>query len=211
MITVQIVETDKSFNKKIISAIADLMDKLIQNKQRAISRDIKKLIPGWVKSQPEMIALSNDNSLGSLSAQLGLYYGTEKSTVYAIANAVAESFEIRTSKINKKTLEGGITLNFQPTHFQALLNLPEGHILFEGGELAWLQWLLLEGYSVIVVGYSFVVAPQGRSLGGYMRKPGTWRVPPEYAGTVDDNFVTRALSTPRVEKDIELVMKRHIK
>ena len=84
--------------------------------------------------------------------------------------------------------------------------------MYEGGDLHWLRWLLLEGYKVLVVGFHFRFQPgRGRSQLGYMRKGGFWRVPPEYAGTADDNFVTRALRNPANERQIQSIFERHIR
>ena len=84
-----------------------------------------------------------------------------------------------------------------------LLSLKKGHVTTaKGADLHWLSWLLERGQGVIVVGYNYTpdTAPRGRSGGGTMGRGTAWRVPPQYAGTVNDNFVTRAFDGR--EKDI---------
>jgi capsid portal protein len=60
------------------------------------------------------------------------------------------------------------------------------------------------------VGYQYEGIPGfGRSRGGIMSEGGSWRVPPQYTGTLDDNFVTRALTNR--EKDIEKLLKAELR
>jgi len=211
MITIKLKETNFSFRGKVNDAIASILNKTLRRKKGAIVRDIRALIPQWIKSQPEMIDLSSDNSLGSLSAQLGLPFGSGPNVVEAITDAMVRSVAIDVKDINKRNLSGGLKLNFMSETFKDLIDLPEGHVIYEKGDLHWLRWLLEEGFKVIVVGYSFSFRDGGRSGGGIMEKGGIWRVPPEYAGTRSNNFVTRALRNPENEKQIQRVLERHIK
>jgi len=213
MINVVFKETEKELKSKVFGAVAGYINKLLFRKKSSIIRDIKGLMPGWVQSQPEMQELMyNDGGIGSLGAQLGLPVGTGPAAVNAITVAMVNSISLDISKINKRTLAGGITAKFMPATFVDLLSLPEGTIRTElGTELPWLNWLLTEGFSVIVVGYKFNFRRGGRSQGGYMTEGGIWRVPPKYAGTKDDNFITRALTGKKNEQQISEVFKRHIK
>jgi hypothetical protein len=96
-----------------------------------------------------------------------------------------------------------LVLSIQPDSLINLLALKSGHVTTnKGTDLHWLNWLLEKGQSVIVIGYRYNpdTAPRGRSGGGTMSGGSAWRVPPEYAGTISDNFVTRAFDGR--EKDI---------
>lgn len=210
MITVRLKEDANTITSKINSSLSDIFNSLLFKKKAAIHREIKSLVPDWVKSQPEMIDLASGRTRGSLAAQLGLYYGTGPNIVEVIAETTMNSVSVDVSKINKKTLEGGIKLEFMPATFDDLLNLPEGHVVYDEGDLHWLKWLLLEGDTTIIVGYQFSLMTEGRSLGGIMRRGGTWNVPSQYAGVAEDNFITRALRDPKNEYQIMSVIKRHI-
>jgi len=68
----------------------------------------------------------------------------------------------------------------------------------KGVSLEWLRWLLFEGASPIVKGYDVSFSnnnPYSRTGGAVMVKVGrkSWRVPPEYIGTVKNNWITRAI------------------
>ena len=68
--------------------------------------------------------------------------------------------------------------------------------------------MLTQGNATIITGYEYNAGTGlGRSGGGNMKSGGAWRVPPEYAGTLDDNFVTRALRGPMQAKDIARIFQ----
>ena len=101
------------------------------------------------------------------------------------------------------SLKGGIEVNVQPSNFTNLLSLGSGHLVYDKGDLHWLSWLLTFGDSIIVVGYEY--NPEtglGRANLGNMVEGGSWRVPPEFSGTIQNNFITRALVGEKQAKTI---------
>ena len=92
-----------------------------------------------------------------------------------------------------------------------MLGLQSGHVIYEGGDLHWLSWLLTLGDSTIVVGYYY--DPEtgvGRSGLGTMSEGGFFRVPPEFSGTRANNFVTRALIGNKQQEQILNILKSTI-
>ena len=72
----------------------------------------------------------------------------------------------------------------------------------------WLDWLLKRGDSIIVVNYQY--NPQtgiGRSKLGNMVDGGSFRIPPQFSGTIDDNFITRSFSGPTQEQQLTKLFK----
>jgi hypothetical protein len=72
-------------------------------------------------------------------------------------------------------------------------------------DLHWLDWLLRQGSAVIVSGYQYTPKRDGRSGGGVMTMGSLWRVPPQFAGTLQNNFITKALSNR--EKELTVILK----
>ena len=68
-----------------------------------------------------------------------------------------------------------------------------------------MRWLLLEGTRTIVSSYAYEPDNSGRSGGGTMRLGGIWRVPPQFAGTASENFVTRMFENK--DKQIQPILK----
>lgn len=62
-------------------------------------------------------------------------------------------------------------------------------------EVKWLHWLLEEGSNIIIKTHFFLEKDGlGRSHKGIMSKKYSWRVTdPKFAGTLEDNFLTRLL------------------
>ena len=84
----------------------------------------------------------------------------------------------------------------QPINYNNLFSLSVAEqMTAKGASLPWLQWLLTLGQQIIVANFGVEYgAGKGRSGGGYMSvdyRP--FKVNSQYAGTVDDNFITRAI------------------
>jgi len=194
MITVKIKESDAQLQRSINKAMAEYFNKRIRSKNRTVVGKIKRAVENWVLGQPEIRSLLNDGVPNSLSSQFGLPTGSSQSVVNSIVAAVADSTQIQITKLNDK-LQGSIEFRFQPSNFANLLSLSSGVVTTERGiNLKWLEWLLLEGDRIIVVGYRYQPSEDGRGGGGTMLSGSGFRVPPQFSGTSDNNFITRAFS-----------------
>lgn len=78
-----------------------------------------------------------------------------------------------------------------------------------GYSLPWLEWLLLEGNKTIISNYGVVIGPNRSSRTGMavMRQgSGSWKVPSQFAGTIGDNWITRAIDS--AEGEIENIINK---
>jgi hypothetical protein len=140
----------------------------------------------------EITSLLSQGIPNSLNATFGLSPGAPIDAVNAIVSAVSTAITVDFKPISNR-LEGGVTFRFQPKDFVDILGLPQGHQMTEMGvDLPWLEWLLLKGDAVVVKGYLYQPSSSGRSGGGTMDIGGVFRVAPQFSGTADDNFITRA-------------------
>lgn len=107
--------------------------------------------------------------------------------------------EIRGSELN-----GGIKIVFLREQdaedlFEQMSFMSEGSLKFNRppAKVDWLRWLLTKGTEVVVENMVFKpwpYNPPSRTGLGIMRySKRNWSVPPEFAGTKDDNWITRAL------------------
>lgn len=99
---------------------------------------------------------------------------------------------------------GGLRLQAVQVDFADLLGLKEATFqsVSRRGvfDIDWLQWLLTGTGSVSVpypnTNFHFVGETRGSRTGyGLMKRSGTWAIPSEFAGTIADNWLTRALAT----------------
>lgn len=205
-LTLKLTDSLPVMKLKINGAIAVHLNSLFLKKKDYIVNQMRDLIGIWVRSQPEIQSLAMS---GDLAGQFGLIAGTSMGAAHRIVTSIQQSTQVTMKKINKK-LEGGLTLSCQPSSFANLLGLPDGHVKILTGDLHWLRWLLESGHKMLVVNYHYTPeAGFGRSKLGTMDKGGAWRVPPEFAGTLEDNFVTRAFLGK--EKDLNSLFSRILK
>lgn len=208
MITIKLLDSVGSIQKKVNKAIAEEANKILSQNKNTILRDAKSLAAGWISSQPEMLDLQSSVP-GSLAGQFGLYPGQGQNSVISIVNSIKNSITVDLKRFNDNLSGGGLEINFQPTNFINLLNLPQGFVNYEGGKLHWLDWLLTKGDTVIVVSYHYNAKTGiGRSGLGNMTRGGSFRVPPQYSGVDSNNFITRALIGSSQEAAITNIFKK---
>lgn len=188
-------DNERSFEAKIAKATASVLNKAVRKNKKVVAEKLYRFIPNWVVSQPEIKSMLDEGVLDSLNAQLGLKPGQAVAFVDQLTEAIIKSTEIEITKFDSK-FKGGIKFQFQPTHFRNLLSLSTTNLnLRKGVQVNWLEWLLTRGDAIIVVGYHYdPESGKGRSGGGTMEKGLVWRVPPQFSGTTDNNFITRLFS-----------------
>jgi hypothetical protein len=203
-ISLKLLEGVDEIEKKINSALADQMNtKLFQNANK-IANEIRLLIPKWIGEQPEIQALLSGDLIGQFGTLI-----SPQSIVSAIINSVSSSMSISLKKFNSKLQGGGLDINIQPDDFANLLSLPQGHTIYSGGDLHWLQWMLLRGDEIIIVGYEYNPRTGiGRTRLGNMVSGKGFRVPPQYSGTESNNFITRALIGTNQSDEITKIFKK---
>ena len=152
---------------------------------------------------------------GTLNAEVGLPAGQASSAADAIVEAVLESLDV-TFKRFDTNLSGGLSIGIQPEDFQNILGIGQATIITEKGQkLDWLQWLLESGNRIIIRDYDIAYGSYGRrsrsGQGSIMVKTGKggWKMPSQYAGTIEDNFVTRAFEGR--EEDIARIISKRVK
>ena len=210
-LTIKLTDSVKDIRSKVNVGIADHINGIFANKRSYLTKEISYLIGVWVRSQPEMLSLATSSNDNSLRGHFGLPDGSETNAVDMIVKSIQQSTEISIKKIDNK-LQGGITFRCQPSHFANLLGLPVGHTQTKPPHenLHWLRALLESGLSPIVVGYHYTPGKGfGRSHIGRMAISGAWAVPPDFAGTLDNNFITRAFD--KKEKDLNALFSRILK
>jgi hypothetical protein len=204
-ISLKILESNSQIKDKIYEAILQELNKRVFKNKKNVTTRLQNAVKRWIEAQPEIASLRANSSAGSLGAQFGLTSATSDVVADRITSAVAGSMIVKIQPI-KKTLKGTLEINFQRDDFINLLSLQSGHVLTEKGtDLHWLDWLLIKGDTTIITGYTYSPGPLGRSGGGEMNIGGLWRVPPEFSGTITNNFITRSFKG--TEKETAEILK----
>ena len=98
-ISLKLIDSNTKIAKDINKALALEINRIISKNARIVQNKLKQRIPSWIKEQTEIVSLGNDGQLGSLNAQFGLEFGTSDSAISAIANAVADSTQVKITNI----------------------------------------------------------------------------------------------------------------
>lgn len=164
---------------------------------------IDKALPGILSRLKALLSEALKASLeyqaieaGKLRGELGLVNAAE--ALEASLNALLGSVElVRYPIVYNGSLSGGFSLRASRSDCSDVLATPLATFLSEGGfQIDWLAWLLTKGDETVVLDYRFkeVGAKYSRTGIGLMVPKGTWRVPPEYSGTKENNWLTRAFA-----------------
>jgi hypothetical protein len=208
--SINILETNGAISQKIANALIPQVDRYLDNMFNQIKNLIPTTIINSIMNQPEYASLLS----GQLKAEFGLPDSDSRlsqilSTIQDSSNIVRKQTSITGGKISS-----GIRFQMIKSDFEDLVNLGAASFTTEkGSNLNWLKWLLTEGDSVIISDYQFIAGSyaSSRTGMGIMRSFGGafWRVPPEFAGTIRNNWITRAIddASSDIEKQLENILR----
>lgn len=206
----RIIESDNAIKLKLYEEIARALNSSITKNREKILLNIRLLAKTVLLSSNTYNSLIN----GSLNYHFGFPGQTAQEQVNAIIDYVVNKINLihYRAKSNTTGINSGLQVNLYRGSEQ-LLSLPSATIKVEELQIPWLQWLLTEGDSIIISGFSIKLEQGvGRSGGGIMiaNNAGSWRVPPEYAGTDEDNWLTRTLGSSIFQNGVEKILKDHL-
>jgi len=200
-ITLKLVDPVSKIESDINKAIAETLNKKIKQNYYEASEQVKRLVASAVISQPEIESLVSGYLRGAFGIPIGV------NPIEGLEESISNSISVSLKKFDNR-LNGGLEIYIQPTSFRNILNLPNSSIVYEKGEINWMDWLLLRGDAAIIVGYQYT--PKygiGRSRMGYMEGGRFFRVPPEFSGYAENNFITRALEEESFLSSLETTLK----
>lgn len=191
-----IVEDNTVISQRIAFALESQINKYLNTAYDKMKLLIPPILIQHIQNQPEYSSLMS----GDLQGQFGIPDPQQRLSdiLLTIQNGTVVVRK-PTSIVNGK-ISAGIKLQMVKSDFSDLLTLGSASFTTEKGtKLNWLQWLLVEGDTVIISDFGFVPGPSPSSrtgLGVMKQFSGAfWRVPPEFAGTLRDNWITRAIES----------------
>jgi len=193
--SLKLLETDSQFRKLALEQLSKEVKKVLDSAIPQIKNSVQNLIKQNIMSEPEY------SSLTSSQGKLRLEFGIDNTMMVdmAIDNIVnTVNITLKPVKIANVGLTGGFLLTAIESDELQMISKSFAQMTEKGVSLEWLRWLLFEGASPIVKGYDVSFSnnnPYSRTGGAVMVKVGrkSWRVPPEYIGTVKNNWITRAI------------------
>jgi hypothetical protein len=209
MITLKTDSTE--ITRGIINSLRDTINSKLHLIARDIKKDLEKLCDSLMKSSPEYKSISG----GVLRTALAIDHPEEalKDILSEIRNNIDVTFKLISN--NKSVWDSGININILKNGVQELLNLSTGKYQGKLFEVPWLEWLLTQGDRVIIANYpiTYTLTPKQRRMAKsgieIMEQGGGWRIPPQFAGTVGDNWVSRTFNTAVLKQEVDAIAQRN--
>jgi hypothetical protein len=198
---IEILESDEQIIKAILNELAKELNRTFRKLPSKFKTITANLLKKYIIAQPEWAAIIS----GDLRYELGIV--DPESRLLNILDALAREIlvEFKPFIAVGNSLNGGITIQAVVDNYENIINMDDAIVVTEKRDLLyWLQWMLLDGSSVIIQNYEVEFGPYGRTGGAHMILGGTWNVPSQYAGTANDNFITRAIAQLQEELEKEI-------
>ena len=200
--TLDLVTPPAAIEKKILTAIKNHLLKKLVGIEGKISKNLNPLIVSALSSSPETESILS----GELRTELGITDpASQLSSIFdAIADATTVSF--KPPSIRGRGVSMILTVSAVPFDLKSITAGLGTYTTEKGVEIPWFDWLTTLGDAVIVREHESVTGfPELSRTGDKIMTAGKgWRVPPQFAGRAEDNFVTRAIEQvlPLFEKSI---------
>jgi hypothetical protein len=204
-----LTDSQLDFNRKLLGEFASQLNKQIKSKSGIILKDVKSQLRVFFNNSRHYQSMINGTDESNLRAHFGFTKSQEASRVDPIIDKFIGSL-FTTFKPYNGRLGGEFAVMGIADDFNDVLSMSEAFVINKGEALPWLEWLLESGDSFVVQDAAIEFGPGGRSGQAIMREPGKWKVPPEYAGTNDNNWVTEVLDVFLASGQLEAIIERHI-
>ena len=204
-----IVESVADIEKKILNALKPQLNKYFENVIKKIKPKILAEVTESITSSPEYNSLLS----GDLKYECGLPDSSSRlSSILEFWKKI--NIEYKKISISGNKITGSFTLNMIDSSYSDVIATSAAVFTTEKGtDLNWLEWLLLFGNKTIIKDYEVEFGPNPRSRTGraVMKgvKRGKWSVPSEFAGTQNNNWITRAIDS--IEPKIYTILKEAIR
>lgn len=166
-----------------------------------IKQDIKEFIYNELRNSPTARSLESG---GNLAYNFGLTPPISAEVVEEICTRSADNIMLGYSKFRRAGLRivGGFKLGIIKADYSDVLKIHNTEYVSvnakgESNPVQWLKWLLLEGDKIVVQNYGIIYKNSESSRSGaalMVKKRGPYRVPPEFSGTDNDNWLIREFS-----------------
>lgn len=193
--SLKLVESESIIRSQILNTLKDQINIALTATVNDVRREVVELVKNALETEPEFSSLIS----GELRREFGI---SDTSNVQIAVSNIANSILIEKTpvSINNAGLSGGLKISLiNNQDYGGALSDESGQVVdnTRGYSLPWLEWLLLKGNQIIVRDFEVKLGANPRSRSGdavMVPSSSNWRVPPQFAGTVRENWTTRALS-----------------
>lgn len=214
------VQAINSWTKRLLAEIKTNYQRIFTKSIPGIKDKWKGLISEAIKNCPEYKSLVDSG--GELRAELGVT--NAEAVLDSVINEVINSIQIIPKPFSSSSnkIVGGYIIKSDLDYSQILSVDGASYTSYSkkngGTTVEWLKYLLLQGLDFFPEDYRvvFKASPASRTGlavmvegGSYIIGKSSSRVPSKFSGTVDNNFITRALNP--VIKTMEQIILKELK
>jgi hypothetical protein len=211
-LSLKILEKNSEVEKAIVKALLPETVSFMNKASSYVKNNINPIIKQSIEDQPEYDSLVN----GQLRLELGIPDASQRIEELISAWINNTIVEYKPPQIFNSKIKSSFTIKMIKTDFSDVLNSSLANIErnISGASVPWLQWLLLDGTALLVDNYEVYIGPNSRSrTGAAIMKASEgegWSMPSQYAGTIADNWITRALdaSKPNIQQLLEKALSQ---
>lgn len=191
---ISLLESNKQIAQNILKALLPDTTKYLKDIIRYLQNNLPPIVRQAIINTPEYTALLG----GNLQYEFGIPDPSSK--LAGLLDIWSTNIKINYSPptISNSKIKGSFSANMIKVDFSDVLYTDYAIVYdtMRGYTLPWLEWLLLEGNKTIIKNQSVIFGSNKYSRTGFavMRdSSSSWRVPSQYAGTISDNWITRAI------------------
>ena len=207
---IKILESNQVIEQAILKALLDPVSKYMSSVITTIEHKIPSIIYESITNADEYNSLVS----GQLRLELGIPDARDK--VLNLIDIWIKNIQYKYTapKISAGKIKTSISINAIRADFGDVLNTDFAVMTDSqrGYSLPWLEWLLLDGTMPIVPNYQVRIGPNPRSRTQFAimtQSSQAWSVPSRFAGTIADNWITRAIESysSQIEAGLQGAMK----
>lgn len=159
---------------------------------------LEQILPEEIRRRIQVSDVIKELQYGNLRYDLGITEDEAVKVAQKIPDIIAKSIQVR---VKLQTDSVFLIVEMIRDGYTDLLNMPEASFIqtftrSKQTEIHWLEWLLTKGDTIVVGDFRVKYTPgnaNSRSGGAIMIKKGSFRIPPQFSGTLENNFITRSL------------------
>lgn len=196
---IDLKETDLEIQKMILKCFADTISSAITKSVNSIESRLLGILSNCIISSPEYQSVVS----GQLRGEFGIV--DSHSALLRILNIWLNSIKVIPDpvRVSGSDLIGGLNITAIEADFSDVLSSSSASFVTEKGtKIPWLEWLLTAGTNIVVRDYK-VSTNLGNLKNKAVSRTGQaimvsssvqfYKVPAQFAGTIDDNMVSRAI------------------
>lgn len=192
--SIELLESNPQIYDSILQGLLPQFDNYLKKSLQIIRTQLPPLIRSILQNTPEYSSLVS----GQLRYEFGINDAASKINQILDIWSNNVNIEYKGPTISGNQIKGFFSVSLIRSDFNDVLSSDASFVMdnLRGYQLPWLEWLLLEGNKIIVQKQEVVLAPSKFSRTGYaLMRPSnkSWKVPSEFAGTIRDNWITRAI------------------